>query len=125
MVEYSCKFTKKAIKELKNQFGNKSETVKAKIELIVERYCMEHVSKSVRKIKTNPIGIYQFSLYSVIIDKKMRAIISIDKDDIFDKVTVIVISVVKHDGLKLVVNGIAESIFQAMINDEDLCDTVK
>ncbi|PSN11425.1 hypothetical protein C7293_24375 [filamentous cyanobacterium CCT1] len=69
-----------------------------------------------RKLRRLPLfaGLngYESSLYTLKISEKLRAILTVDEDPIFDQVIFTLFRVVGHDNLDKAYQSIAESLYQ-------------
>lgn len=52
------------------------------------------------------------SMYALRIDNKIRVVLTMDEDPIFDKIVVTLMRVVRHDDLNKCFRGVAESLYQ-------------
>ena len=56
------------------------------------------------------------SLYTLRINKDIRVVLTVDDDPIFDQIIISLLHVVRHDAIKNVYQGIAESLYQYQID---------
>lgn len=73
-----------------------------------------------RKLRCLPIASningYEFSLYTLRVSQKLRVILTVDEDPIFGQVIFTLFRVVKHDDLDKAYKGVAESLYQGLVN---------
>ncbi|MBC6431836.1 hypothetical protein FM036_14000 [Nostoc sp. HG1] len=74
-----------------------------------------------RKLRRLPLpsGIngYESSLYTLRVSQKVRVILTVDEDPIFGQVIFTLFRVVKHDDLDKAYKGVAESLYQGLLHD--------
>lgn len=64
------------------------------------------------------INDYEASLYSLSITPKIRVILTIDEDPIFEQTIITLFRVVNHSELEQAYNSVAESLYQNLILSE-------
>jgi hypothetical protein len=64
------------------------------------------------------LGNFDSTVYYLKINLKDRVILSIDEDPIFEQVIVNIFTICNRDKFKTEMNGIMESLYQKMINEE-------
>ncbi|HAZ43383.1 MAG TPA: hypothetical protein DDW76_19385 [Cyanobacteria bacterium UBA11369] len=73
-----------------------------------------------RKLRSLPLPSalngYTSSLYTLKISVKLRVILAVDEDPIFGQVIFTLFRVVKHDDLDKAYKGVAESLYQELLN---------
>ncbi|MBN3895064.1 MAG: hypothetical protein HWQ41_07290 [Nostoc sp. NOS(2021)] len=73
-----------------------------------------------RKLRRLPlpsdINGYESSLYTLRVSQKLRVILAVDEDPIFGQVIFTLFRVVKHDDLDKAYKGVAESLYQGLLN---------
>ncbi|MEH2223623.1 hypothetical protein [Nostoc sp.] len=73
-----------------------------------------------RKLRRLPlpsdINGYESSLYTLRVSQKLRVILAVDEDPIFGQVIFTLFRVVKHDDLDNAYKGVAESLYQGLLN---------
>jgi hypothetical protein len=72
-----------------------------------------------RKLRRLPllsdINGYESSLYTLRVSQKLRVILTVDEDPIFGQVIFTLFRVVKHDDLNKAYKGVAESLYQGLL----------
>ena len=61
---------------------------------------------------------YESSLYVLRVSQKLRVILAVDEDPIFDQVIFTLYRVVKRDNLDKEYQGIAESLYQELLHQK-------
>ncbi|BBD64601.1 hypothetical protein NIES4072_17370 [Nostoc commune NIES-4072] len=73
-----------------------------------------------RKLRRLPlpshINGYESSLYTLRVSQKLRVILTVDEDPIFGQVIFTLFRVVKHDDLDKAYKGVAESLYQGLLH---------
>ncbi|MCC5660483.1 hypothetical protein LC608_26595 [Nostoc sp. XA010] len=73
-----------------------------------------------RKLRRLPlpsdINGYESSLYTLRVSQKLRVILTVDEDPIFGQVIFTLFRVVKHDELDKAYKGVAESLYQGLLH---------
>ncbi|MEH1870597.1 hypothetical protein [Nostoc sp.] len=73
-----------------------------------------------RKLRRLPlpsdINGYESSLYTLRVSQKLRVILTVDEDPIFGQVIFTLFRVVKHDDLDKAYKGVAETLYQGLLN---------
>lgn len=89
--------------------------VKGFIENNDKRYIFQHNFFS-------QLGNFDSTVYYLNINTNTRAILSIDEDPIFEQIIVNIFTICSHDKLNVEINGIMESLYQKMINEDSYDD---
>lgn len=63
----------------------------------------------------SPLNGYESSLYTLRLSQKLRAILAVDEDPIFRQVIFTLFRAVKHDDIDKAYKGIAESLYQELL----------
>ena len=64
------------------------------------------------------LGQFDSTVYCLRVNMKIRAILSIDEDPIFGKVIVNIFSLCSPEKMNIEIQGLMESLYQKMINEE-------
>ncbi|MBN3873289.1 hypothetical protein [Nostoc sp. JL33] len=74
-----------------------------------------------RKLRRLPLlsylNGYESSLYTLRVSQKLRVILAVDEDPIFGQVIFTLFRVVKRDDLDKAYKGVAESLYQELVHD--------
>ncbi|GAB4188788.1 MAG: hypothetical protein Fur006_29450 [Coleofasciculaceae cyanobacterium] len=73
-----------------------------------------------RKLRRLPLPSalngYESSLYTLRVSQKIRVVLTVDEDPIFEQVIFTLFRVVKHDELDKAYKGVAESLYQNLLH---------
>lgn len=109
----------KADKYLKKMTQNERNKMLELINSRVKGYIEEHDGRYIfQSALFRKIGDFDSTVFYLKINQRERAILSIDKDHIFEKTIVNVFTICNHEKLNAEIKGIMESLYQKMINDE-------
>ncbi|MBD6616238.1 hypothetical protein FNW02_10425 [Komarekiella sp. 'clone 1'] len=76
------------------------------------------VYRKLRRIPlTSDLNGYESSLYTLRVSQKLRVILAVDEDPIFGQVIFTLFRAVKHDDIDKAYKGIAESLYQELLQD--------
>lgn len=70
--------------------------------------------------KLRLINQYDSSLYTLKINHKIRLILTIDEDPIFDQTIITLFRVVKHSDISKAYDSVAESLYQDLITNQEV-----
>lgn len=106
------KYLKKLSQNEKNQMMSLiNKKVRGYIEDGEQRYIFQEKYFS-------KLGQFDSTVYCLRVNMKIRAILSIDEDPIFGKVIVNIFSLCSPEKMNIEIQGIMESLYQKMINEE-------
>ena len=94
-----------------------------KMRLIVEQKIKEYIENGDRRYifqekVSLKLGSFDSTVYCLKVNTKIRAILSIDEDPIFEKIVVNIFTFCNPEKMKIEMQGIMESLYQKMMNDE-------
>lgn len=69
-----------------------------------------------RRCLPSDLNGYESSLYTLRISQKLRVILAVDEDPIFEQVIFTLFRAVKHDELDRAYQGVAESLYQELLH---------
>ena len=69
-----------------------------------------------RRCLSSNLNGYESSLYTLRISQKLRVILAVDEDPIFEQVIFTLFRAVKHDELDRAYQGVAESLYQELLH---------
>lgn len=107
-----------------NKYLNKlDKNEKNKLTILINSKIKDFIEKNDRRYIQqekyfSKIGKFDSTIYYLRISNDYRAIMSIDEDPIFEEIDVTIYTICKHDKLQVEIQGIMESLYQKMINEE-------
>lgn len=85
----------------------------------VKRYIEDGDKRYIFQEKSfSKLGQFDSTVYCLKVNTKIRAILSIDEDPIFEKIVVNVFTLCSLEKMNIEMQGIMESLYQKMINEE-------
>ena len=69
-----------------------------------------------RRCLSSNLNGYESSLYTLRVSQKLRVILAVDEDPIFEQVIFTLFRAVKHDELDRAYQGVAESLYQELLH---------
>lgn len=119
-MEYIINSTKQFEKDINRIQKTEANKVISKLNVFIN-YLKEgkRVDHLISKVP-NIILKFQFSssLYIFRADLKIRAILSIESDPLFDQKIITLYRIVKHDELERAINSVVNSLYQSMIDND-------
>ena len=107
----------RAYKYLKNH--NEQDQMMRLIDQRVKRYIEDGDKRYIFQEKSfSKLGQFDSTVYCLKVNTKIRAILSIDEDPIFEKIVVNVFTLCSLEKMNIEMQGIMESLYQKMINEE-------
>ena len=109
----------RAYKYLKKLNHNEQDQMMRLIDQRVKRY-IEYGDKIYifQEKSFSKLGQFDSTVYCLKVNTKIRAILSIDEDPIFEKIVVNVFTLCSLEKMNIEMQGIMESLYQKMINEE-------
>ena len=75
------------------------------------------VYRKLRRLRLpSDLNGYESSLYTLRVSQKLRVILAVDEDPIFEQVIFTLFRAVKHDELDRAYQGVAESLYQELLH---------
>ena len=109
----------RAYKYLKKLNHNEQDQMMRLIDQRVKRYIEDGDKRYIFQEKSfSKLGQFDSTVYCLIVNTKIRAILSIDEDPIFEKIVVNVFTLCSLEKMNIEMQGIMESLYQKMINEE-------
>lgn len=109
----------RAYKYLKKLNHNEQEQMMRLIDQRVKRYIEDGDKRYIFQEKSfSKLGQFDSTVYCLKVNTKIRAILSIDEDPIFEKIVVNVFTLCSLEKMNIEMQGIMESLYQKMINEE-------
>ena len=119
-MEYLINSTKQFEKDINKLQKTEANKVISKLNMFIN-YLKEgkRVDHLISKVP-NIILKFQFSssLYIFRADLKIRAILSIESDPLFDQKIITLYRIIKHDELERAINSVVNSLYQSMIDND-------
>lgn len=76
-----------------------------------------NVYRKLRRLRLpSDLNGYESSLYTLRVSQKLRVILAVDEDPIFEQVIFTLFRAVKHDDLDKAYKGVAESLYQELLH---------
>ena len=108
-----------AYKYLKKLNHNEQDQMMRLIDQRVKRYIEDGDKRYIFQEKSfSKLGQFDSTVYCLKVNTKIRAILSIDEDPIFEKIVVNVFTLCSLEKMNIEMQGIMESLYQKMINEE-------
>lgn len=109
----------RAYKYLKKLNHNEQDQMMRLIDQRVKRYIEDGDKRYIFQEKSfSKLGQSDSTVYCLKVNTKIRAILSIDEDPIFEKIVVNVFTLCSLEKMNVEMQGIMESLYQKMINEE-------
>ena len=109
----------RAYKYLKKLNHNEQDQMMRLIDQRVKRYIEDGDKRYIFQEKSfSKLGQFDSTVYCLKVNTKIRAILSIDEDPIFEKIVVNVFTLCSLEKMNIEMQGIMESHYQKMINEE-------
>ena len=109
----------RAYKYLKKLNHNEQDQMMRLIDQRVKRYIEDGDKRYIFQEKSfSKLGQFDSTVYCLKVNTKIRAILSIDEDPIFEKIVVNVFTLCSLEKMNIEMQGIIESLYQKMINEE-------
>ena len=109
----------RAYKYLKKLNHNEQDQMMRLIDQRVKRYIEDGDKGYIFQEKSfSKLGQFDSTVYCLKVNTKIRAILSIDEDPIFEKIVVNVFTLCSLEKMNIEMQGIMESLYQKMINEE-------
>ena len=109
----------RAYKYLKKLNHNEQDQMMRLIDQRVKRYIEDGDKRYIFQEKSfSKLGQFDSTVYCLKVYTKIRAILSIDEDPIFEKIVVNVFTLCSLEKMNIEMQGIMESLYQKMINEE-------
>ena len=109
----------RAYKYLKKLNHNEQDQMMRLIDQRVKRYIEDGDKRYIFQEKSfSKLGQFDSTVYCLKVNTKIRAILSIDEDPIFEKIVVNVFPLCSLEKMNIEMQGIMESLYQKMINEE-------
>ena len=109
----------RAYKYLKKLNHNEQDQMMRLIDQRVKRYIEDGDKRYIFQEKSfSKLGQFDSTVYCLKVNTKIRAILSIDEDPIFEKIVVNVFTLCSLGKMNIEMQGIMESLYQKMINEE-------
>ena len=109
----------RAYKYLKKLNHNEQDQMMRLIDQRVKRYIEDGDKRYIFQEKSfSKLGQFDSTVYCLKVNTKIRAILSIDEDPIFEKIVVNVFTLCGLEKMNIEMQGILESLYQKMINEE-------
>ncbi len=109
----------RAYKYLKKLNHNGQDQMMRLIDQRVKRYIEDGDKRYIFQEKSfSKLGQFDSTVYCLKVNTKIRAILSIDEDPIFEKIVVNVFTLCSLEKMNIEMQGIMESLYQKMINEE-------
>lgn len=109
----------RAYKYLKKLNHNEQDQMMRLIDQRVKRYIEDGDKRYIFQEKSfSKLGQFDSTVYCLKVNTKIRAILSIDEDPIFEKIVVNVFTLCSLEKMNIDMQGIMESLYQKMINEE-------
>ena len=109
----------RAYKYLKKLNHNEQDQMMRLIDQRVKRYIEDGDKRYIFQEKSfSKLGQFDSTVYCLKVNTKIRAILSIDEDPIFEKIVVNVFTLCSLEKMNIEMLGIMESLYQKMINEE-------
>ena len=109
----------RAYKYLKKLNHNEQDQMMRLIDQRVKRYIEDGDKRYIFQEKSfSKLGQFDSTVYCLKVNTKIRAILSIDEDAIFEKIVVNVFTLCSLEKMNIEMQGIMESLYQKMINEE-------
>ena len=109
----------RAYKYLKKLNHNEQDQMMRLIDQRVKRYIEDGDKRYIFQEKSfSKLGQFDSTVYCLKVNTKIRAILSIDEDPIFEKIVVNVFTLCSLEKMNIEMKGIMESLYQKMINEE-------
>ena len=109
----------RAYKYLKKLNHNEQDQMMRLIDQRVKRYIEDGDKRCIFQEKSfSKLGQFDSTVYCLKVNTKIRAILSIDEDPIFEKIVVNVFTLCSLEKMNIEMQGIMESLYQKMINEE-------
>lgn len=109
----------RAYKYLKKLNYNEQDQMMRLIDQRVKRYIEDGDKRYIFQEKSfSKLGQFDSTVYCLKVNTKIRAILSIDEDPIFEKIVVNVFTLCSLEKMNIEMQGIMESLYQKMINEE-------
>ena len=109
----------RAYKYLKKLNHNEQDQMMRLIDQRVKRYIVDGDKRYIFQEKSfSKLGQFDSTVYCLKVNTKIRAILSIDEDPIFEKIVVNVFTLCSLEKMNIEMQGIMESLYQKMINEE-------
>lgn len=109
----------RAYKYLKKLNHNEQDQMMRLIDQRVKRYIEDGDKRYIFQEKSfSKLGQFDSTVYCLKVNTKIRAILSIDEDPIFEKIVVNVFTLCSLEKMNIKMQGIMESLYQKMINEE-------
>ena len=109
----------RAYKYLKKLNHNEQDQMMRLIDQRVKRYIEDGDKRYIFQEKSfSKLGQFDSTVYCLKVNTKIRAILSIDEDPIFEKIVVNVFTLCSLEKMNIEMQGIMESLYQKMINEE-------
>ena len=113
----------RAYKYLKKLNHNEQDQMMRLIDQRVKRYIEDGDKRYIFQEKSfSKLGQFDSTVYCLKVNTKIRAILSIDEDPIFEKIVVNVFTLCSLEKMNIEMQGIMESLYQKMINEESYDD---
>lgn len=109
----------RAYKYLKKLNHNEQDQMMRLIDQRVKRYIEDGDKRYIfQENSFSKLGQFDSTVYCLKVNTKIRAILSIDEDPIFEKIVVNVFTLCSLEKMNIEMQGIMESLYQKMINEE-------
>lgn len=109
----------RAYKYLKKLNHTEQDQMMRLIDQRVKRYIEDGDKRYIFQEKSfSKLGQFDSTVYCLKVNTKIRAILSIDEDPIFEKIVVNVFTLCSLEKMNIEMQGIMESLYQKMINEE-------
>ena len=109
----------RAYKYWKKLNHNEQDQMMRLIDQRVKRYIEDGDKRYIFQEKSfSKLGQFDSTVYCLKVNTKIRAILSIDEDPIFEKIVVNVFTLCSLEKMNIEMQGIMESLYQKMINEE-------
>lgn len=109
----------KAYKYLKKLNRNEKNVMMLTIDVKVRDYIEYGDQRYIFQEKSfSKLGQFHSTVYCLKVNLQVRAILSIDEDPIFGKTVVNIFSLCRVDKMNKEIQGIMESLYQRMLNEE-------
>lgn len=119
-MEISIEVTKNFEKDYKKFSKKDQEKIKEKINMLIGTFRDNGSTKQLYRLhKIELPQKLSSSLFIYKIDLKLRAILTFEKDPLFDQTIFTFFRVVNHSELETAFNSISESLYQNLFNSKD------
>ena len=109
----------RAYKYLKKLNHNEQDQMMRLIDQRVKRYIEDGDKRYIFQEKSfSKLGQFDSTVYCLKVNTKIIAILSIDEDPIFEKIVVNFFTLCSLEKMNIEMQGIMESLYQKMINEE-------